>query len=165
MRERIRRVLVLVVLAGTAAAPRSASAGDEKAVAGSYRLVKRVAADHSELTGPAVVGFMTFTKTHRTVIMKWNGPGGEPVSISYIATYTLANEKYCESAVYGVNSNLGAPGIIYDEPAAAPACTAAMRDASGLAFDVPNEQLRLRVTRDGIIATTPRWTDHWERVK
>jgi hypothetical protein len=148
---------------GLAAAP--ARAGDEKALVGSYALVKRVMKDGKELKGPDVVGFSTYTKTRRTVIMRWPDAEGQPVSISFIASYTLSGEKYCESIVYGVQSNLGGPGVSYDKPSDAPACTAAISDASGLAFDVPNEKLRLRVTRDGFTATTPRYTDHWEKVK
>jgi len=140
-------------------------AGGEKALVGSYALVKRVAKDGTTLTGPEVLGFMTFTKTHRSIIMKWNGSSETPASIALIATYTLSGEKYCETVTYGVEGNLRTPGVSYDTPSTAPACTAAISDASGLSFDVPNERLRLRVVRDGIIATTPRWTDYWEKVK
>jgi len=96
--------------------------------------------------------------------MKWKGRDPEPASIALIASYTLSGGKYCESVAYGVNGNLGSPGVTYDTPSAAPSCSAVISDASGLAFDIPGDKLRLRVTRDGIIATTPRWTDHWERV-
>jgi len=166
MRKRFRRAAAATALFGilVVAAPRI-RAGDEKALVGSYRLTKRMAKDGTEVTGPTVIGIMTFTKTHRTVILKWNAPDGEPVSISFIATYTLSGGKYCESVVYGEQSNLGAPGVSYDTPSTSPTCTAALTDASGLAFDVPNEKLRLRVTRAGIHATTPRWTDHWTKVK
>jgi len=142
-----------------------AVAGDEKALVGSYALAKRVTTDGKSLTSPDVVGFMTFTKTRRTVIMKWNGPDGVPVSIAFIAPYTLSGGKYCESVAYGVQSNLGAPGVSYDTPSETKACTTAISDASGLGFDVPGEKLRLSVTRDGIVATTPRWTDLWDKVK
>ena len=128
-------------------------------------LAKRVTKDGRTLTGTDLVGFMTFTKTRRTVIMRWPGPDATPVSIAFIAAYTLSGQKYCESVAYGVQSNLGAPGVSYDIPSETKVCTAAISDASGLSFDVPNENLRLRVGRDGIIATTSRWTDYWERVK
>ena len=108
---------------------------------------------------------MTFTKTRRTVIMRWKDAEGQPVSIAYIAGYTLSGGKYCENVIYGVQSNLGGPGVSYDPPTDTPACNAATSDAVGIAFDVPNERLRLQFTRDGFIATTPRWTDHWEKVK
>jgi hypothetical protein len=166
MTHRLRRAVFVAGLFGTVAVAAPAiSAGDEKGLVGSYRLTKRVGKDGQELTGPTVIGIMTFSRTHRTVIMKWNGADGEPVSISFIATYTLSGGKYCESIVYGEQSNLGAPGVSYDTPSTSPTCTAARSDASGLAFDIPNEKLRLRVTRAGILATTPRWTDHWDKVK
>lgn len=147
-----------------AAAPR-AEAGEEKALVGAYKLAKRVTSDGKALEDPAVIGFMSFSRTHRTVIMKWAVPDGPPASIALIAAYTLSGGKYCESVTYGANANFGAPGVTYDEPSKSPVCTAAISDASGLAFDVPGENLRLRVGRDGIIATTPGWTDHWEKVK
>ena len=166
MTRRLRRVALPTLLTGLAfVSVNNVPAGDEKALIGSYMLTQRVTLDGKPLEGPEVVGFMTFTKTYRTVIMKWNGPGAEPVSIAFIAAYTLSGGKYCESVVYGVQSNLGAPGVSYDTPSDTKACTAAISDASGLAFDVPGEKLRLRVSRDAIDATTPRWNDHWEKVK
>ena len=166
MTQRRPRLALLASLAGLAFvwAP-AVSAGEEKALIGSYALVQRVTVDGKRLAGPEVVGFMTFTKTRRTVIMKWNGPAAEPVSIAFIAAYKLSGEKYCESVEYGVQSSLGTPGVSYDTPSETKACSAAISDASGLAFDVPGERLRLRVTRDGILATTPRWTDHWTKVR
>jgi hypothetical protein len=141
-------------------------AGDEKAVVGTYALVKRVAKDGKEIAaGADVLGQMTFTKTRRSVIMRWKDAEGQPVSIAYLAGYSLDGGKYCEHVIYGVQSNLGAPGVSYDPPTDTPACTAAVSDATGLSFDIPNEKLRFRMTRDGFIATTPRWTDHWEKVK
>jgi len=165
MKLRSWGVLAAALLAGLVAAGSPASAGDEKALVGSYRLAKRVPIAGGEVVPPEVVGMMTFTRTHRTVILKWNGADAKPVSIAFIATYTLSGGKYCESVVYGANGDLGAPGVTYDPPSTSPSCTGAFSDASGLAFDVPGEKLRLRVTREGILATTPRWTDHWEKVK
>lgn len=166
MRTRSRGLTVAALVVGCAIASVSTVfAGDAKGLVGSYALTKRVAKDGTTLTGPEVLGMMTFTKTRRTVIMKWNGSSEAPVSIALIATYTLSGGKYCESVIYGVEGNLRAPGVAYDTPSAAPACTTANSDASGLSFDVPSEPIRLRVGRDGIISTTRRWTDYWERVK
>src|SRR5882672_4579470 len=97
MSLRFRRSGCAVVLVGLvlAAAPKVA-AGDEKALIGSYAHVRRVTTDGKPLTSPDVVGFMTFTKTRRTVIMKWNAADGTPVSIAFIAAYTLSGGKYCE---------------------------------------------------------------------
>jgi len=166
MIERLRLTAFLVALAGLVlVASPPASAGREKALVGSYTLAKRVTKDGKTLAGSELVGFMTFTKTRRTVIMRWPGPEATPVAIAFIAAYTLIGEKYCESVTYGVQSNLGAPGVSYDTPSETETCTTAISDASGLSFDVPNESLRFRVGRDGIIATAPGWTDYWERVK
>jgi hypothetical protein len=163
MRGAIRRAVVSFVAAALAFG--RIAAGDEKAIMGSYRLAKRVMTDGKELTGPEVVGFMTFAKGYRTTILSWIGTDGKRVSISLIAGYTLSGGKYCESETFGTNADLGTPGVTYDAPSPSPKCTAAISDASGLAFDVPGEKLRLHAVRDGILATTPHWTDHWEKVK
>lgn len=161
-----RAALPVSVLLCALAATFGEAAWDEKKLVGTYRLTQRVAADGKERKSPPEVqGSMTFTKTRRTVIMNWMSADGEPVSIALIASYTLSGGKYCESVEYGVQSNLGAPGVSYDTPSAAPVCTAVISDATGLSFEVPGEQLRIQITRDQAIATTPRWTDHWERVK
>jgi hypothetical protein len=166
MNQGLRRSVLRAWLIGIVVATiPAASAGDEKALVGSFALTKRVGTDGTTLTGPEVLGFMTFTKTHRTVIMKWNGSSETPASIALIATYTLSGGKFCESVLYGVEGNLRAPGVSYDTPSTAPRCTTAISDASGLAFDVPGEKLRFRVTREGVVATASRWTDHWKRVK
>lgn len=143
------------------------AAWDGKKLVGTYRLVERVpvAAGGAHKTPPEVLGSMTFSKTRRTVIMKWTDAEGQPVSIAQITSYTLSGGKFCESVEYGVQSNLGGPGVSYDAPSTSPACSAAISDATGFAFDVPGEKLRIQITRDGLIATTPRWTDHWVRVK
>ena len=161
-----RRLLLATIAAALAAFLLPVRAGrEEKLVHGSYRLVRRVGTSGAEVKPPDALGFLTFTETHRTVIMKWKAPDGTPVSVALIARYTLDGGKYCETVEYGVQSNLGQEGVSYDPPQDAPQCAPAITDASGLAFDIPSEKLRLRVTRDGIVATTPRWTDTWEKTK
>ena len=166
MRDAVRRLALCASLAGLVAAMvPSASAGGAGALVGSYALTKRVKKDGTTVPASDLIGYMTFTKSRRSVIMRWPGPDGTPVSIAYIADYTLSGEKYCESVVYGVQSNLGAPGVSYDTPTETKECNAAISDATGLSFDVPREKLRLQFVKNGMIATTPRWTDHWEKVK
>lgn len=159
----MKTATILSILLLLAAAP--SAAGDEKLLQGTYRLTERTTTDGKTLKEPDVLGVMTFTKTTRTVILKWTNTDGKPVSIALIARYTLENEKYCETVDYGVEGDLRAPGVSYDAPATAPSCTAAIKDAAGLAFDIPGETLRLRVTRDGIVTTAARWSDHWAKVK
>ena len=156
----------LALLAATAALAGPAFAGEEKPLIGSYRLVKRVLSGGQELLPPEVVGFMTFSKTHRTLNIRWTGDGGEPVSLSLVSAYTVDGGRYCETPMYWMQNNLDTPGVKYDWPAAKSTCTALARDATGTSFDVPGESVRLRLTRDGVIATSRgRFDDHWERVK
>jgi hypothetical protein len=143
-----------------------AGAGAQKKLVGTYRLVERVSKDGAtRKRPPEVLGTLTFSKTQRSLIMKWENADGSPVSIAVIASYTMDGGKYCETAEYGVQSNLGAPGVAYDTPATLPSCTAAISDATGLSFEIPVEKLRFHVTRDGLRVITARWTDHWEKVK
>lgn len=167
MAARIRSIAAALTGAALAlAAATPASAADEKKLVGTYKLVKRTSSDgKTEKAPPEVIGSMTFSKTRRTVIMKWTDAAGAPVSVAVIADYSMSGEKYCEAEVYGVQTNLGGEAVAFDTPAAAPSCTAALDDATGLSFDIPGEKLRIRVTRDGVVSTTPKWTDHWERVR
>ena len=73
--------------------PRRGSEGGGRRRKGPGRLLRaRPPRDgRRKLQGPPdVVGFMTFTRTHRTVILKWNASDGTPVSIAFIAAYTLS---------------------------------------------------------------------------
>jgi hypothetical protein len=54
--------------------------------------------------------------------------------------------------------------VTYDPVVSEPVCTAAISDAAGLAFDIPGENLRLQISRDGFTGTTKRWIDHWKKV-
>ncbi len=147
-----------------ASAPRAA-AGDEEALLGSYRLMKRVLTDGKELRFPEIVGFMTYTKTHRNFNLMWKDEKGARASLSLIATYTLAGGKYCERPVYWMQNNVGMPGIEYEWPSEKNRCAEVVSDASGTSFDVPGEPPRMQVTRNGFVASAKNmWTDHWERV-
>lgn len=160
----ISRTISLLATALALASP--AAAGEEKLLVGSYRWVKRVLPGGGELKPPEIVGFMTFSKTHRSLNARWTGPAGEPVSLSLVSAYTVESGRYCETPLYWMQNNLDAPGVAYDWPAAKAACSALGRDASGTSFDVPGEQVRFRVSRDGIIGSSHgRFDDHWERVK
>ena len=156
----------LALLAAALALAEPAAAGEEKPLVGSYRLVQRVLSGGGEVHPPEIVGFMTFSKTHRTLNMRWTGNGGETVSLSLVSAYTVDGGRYCEIPMYWMQNNLDTPGVKYEWPAAKSTCTALARDATGTSFDVPGEPVRLRLTRDGAIATSQgRFDDHWERVK
>lgn len=166
MRQRLRSIVLSTAMAGLIfGSMTTAIAKGEKSLVGSYRLTKRVAADGKDVTDPELLGFMTFAKEYRTVIMKWSGRDGKPASIAFMSSYALSNGKFCESVIYGANVDLGAPGVTYDTPSSMPECTTATSDASGLAFDIPSEHQHFLVSRDGLVATTLRWTDHWTKVK
>jgi len=160
-----RGSMILALAVALAAASPAHANREETLLRGSYRLVKRVGSSGTEVRPPDALGFLTFTETHHTVIMKWTSADGTPVSIALIARYTLSGGKYCETVDLGVQTNLGGEAVSYDPPQNAPRCTDAISDAAGLSFDIPGEELRLRVTRDGIVATTPSWTDTWQKTK
>jgi len=161
-----RTILSAAILVGALAATPTVGAWGGRKLVGTYRLVERVpTGGGAHKAPPEVLGAMTFSKTRRTVIMKWADADGQPVSIAQITNYTLSGEKFCESVEYGMQSNLGGPGVSYDTPSPSPACSAAISDAVGFAFDIPGEKLRIQITHDGLIATSPGWTDHWARVK
>jgi hypothetical protein len=115
---------------------------------------------------PNVVGFMTVTKTERSLNVMWKDPRGAPVSLSLIATYTLGNGKYCEKPVYWMQNNMGMPGLSYESPPEKKQCADVVVDAAGTSFDMPGEPERMLFTREGFVATAKdMWTDTWKRVE
>ena len=84
MTKRLVRSIAFAALAMLGvASTKPSQAGDEKRLVGTYKHVKRVSADGKEVADPDVLGYMTFTKTRRTVMMKWNDAEGQPVSLAY----------------------------------------------------------------------------------
>jgi hypothetical protein len=155
----------IAALVATAPATRVA-AGDASILEGSYRLVKRVLPNGKHLKSPNVVGFMTVTKTERSLNVMWTDQKGAPVSLSLIATYTLSGGKYCEKPVYWMQNNMGMPGLSYEWPPEKKKCADVVTDATGTSFDKPGEPERMTFTRDGFVATAKdMWTDTWKRVE
>ena len=64
-------------------------AGDAKKIVGTYRLTERVSVDGKvHKKPPEVLGVMTFSKTQRSAIMRWEAADGSPVSIAQITRNT-----------------------------------------------------------------------------
>jgi len=162
---RVRIAWALAAALAVGFAP-SAAAGDANALEGSYRLVKRVLPGGKQVKYPDIVGFMTCTKTHRNFNVMWKDQNGAPVSLSLIATYTLANGKYCEKPLYWMQNNMGMPDLSYEWPEEKKQCAEVVNDASGTSFDMPGEPERVLFTREGFVASAKdMWTDTWKRVE
>jgi hypothetical protein len=163
----MKRGAVLAFAAALAVAfATPAAAGDANVLEGSYRLMKRVLPNGKHVKYPDVVGFMTVTKTERSLTVMWKDPLGAPVSLSLIATYTLSKGKYCEKPVYWMQNNMGMPGLSYEWPQEKNQCAEIVSDADGISFDMPGEPERMRFTREGFVATAKdMWTDTWKRVE
>lgn len=162
----MRRTVACTILAAvTALAVPPLVPVDARGLEGSYRLVKRMLPGGKHVKYPDVVGFMTYTKTERSLTVMWKDPTGAPVSLSVIATYTLSNGKYCEKPVYWMQNNMGLPGLSYTPPPEKKQCADVVSDAAGVSFDMPGEPERMLFTRDGFVATAKdMWTDTWKRV-
>ena len=163
----MRRAVASAILAAvTVISVPLAGPDDAKALAGSYRLVKRVLPGGKHVKYPDIVGFMTYTKTERSLTVMWKDAKGAPVSLSLIASYTLSNGKYCEKPVYWMQNNMGLPGLSFEWPPEKNLCADVVSDAAGVSFDMPGEPERMLFTRDGFIATAKdMWTDTWKRVE
>jgi hypothetical protein len=132
---------------------------------GTYRLVKRVLPDGSEVSPPRVVGFATYTRSHRSFQLAWDEPQGTRVSLSLIAEYELTPGRYCESVVHWVQDNLDAPGVRYQAPAAKRSCTEVRLENDRITFQVPGELHSLAFSPDGFVASAAgRFVDHWQKV-
>jgi hypothetical protein len=163
------KTLVITALAAAAvlAAVLSgiALAAKEPDLQGNYLLVKRDLPDGSSVAPPKVVGFMTFTRKYRNMNVAWKEKDGKMVSLSYLAEYSVADRKYCETPLYWMQNNLMADGISYTPPGEKNDCSAVTFDAGATVVALKGEPVAIRLAGDDLIATAKgMFVDHWKRV-
>lgn len=169
----MRRIFVVSIAAlAVVLAPVAAAAGEKEKtenagpeIEGSYKLVKRVLPDGSEVTPPDIVGFSTWTGKYRNFNVHWQDDEGEPVSIAMIAKYTLSPTEYCETVKYWLANNLEGTGISYEAPEAKETCSKVSVDGEKIRIDLQGEPPYLVFEGDEMVATAEEaFVDHWKRV-
>lgn len=135
-------------------------------IEGTYRLVSRDLPDGTTVEPPAIQGLITFANGYRNFNIYWEGPEGEPFSISYVARYEFTDEEYRESNVYlMVNDEIGDAGVSYDLSETSGASPVTRADGR-IELDLPLHD-EPHVVFDGDRLTASRegeFVDHWEKV-
>lgn len=148
--------LALVVPAGLVAAD----------LEGSYKLVKRVLPDGTEIGwGGDLMGFMSMDAGWRNFNVTWT-EDGRRASLSLIANYRLSDGEYCEDVHYWLQNNLGTDGMSYTPPAAKQDCSAVTMADGAATFDLPGEPVVVTFDDDGFVATSEGvFIDYWEKLE
>ena len=136
-------------------------------IVGSYELVSRILPDSTVIESPAIVGFFTYTETHRNFNVSWTDKDGKRVSISAISEYTLNGNEYTEKNIYY---------MMYDESAEEPitfdfsdqsATSKVTKDQGGIRFKMPlHDEPEVFFKGDELVAIEPGvYEDHWKKIK
>ena len=130
---------------------------------GSYRLVRRILDDGTEILPPDVSGMLTYTETYRNFNVMWKTPEGEPVSISYVAGYELADSQYREEPMSWVMT--GPEGVSYEVPAEKSEAMDVMLEEGKITFDMKGEPVVLSFFGNTLVATAEgEFTDYWTKI-
>lgn len=167
----MRRISVVsIAVLAIALVPVAAGAAEEAAPAspsieGSYKLVKRVLPDGTELTPPSVVGFSTWTGKYRNFNVHWTGEDSELVSIAMVAKYSLSPTEYCEDVKYWMANNLEGEGVSYEAPEAKENCSKVTLEDEAIRIDLQGEPPYLVFEEGTFVATAEdAFVDYWKKV-
>ncbi len=162
MKARLVLGVVLVVAGCTAIAQAAAP----PSVRGSYRLIKRILPDGSQMVPPAISGLNTYTRGYRNFNVSWKQPDGTAVSLSLMSSYELTAQKYCEHALFWLQNNLGKPGMVNTWPPEKEQCSDVKQEGGKLTFEAKGEPVVLTFEGDTMTATAAgMFTDTWQRIR
>jgi hypothetical protein len=91
------------------------AAAQTPSIEGTYQLVSRKLPDGTVLKPPAIMGLLTYTKTHRNFNIVIKDATGKFYSYSLVSTYTLTPTEYSETRLFSIlNDQVGGKDIVYD---------------------------------------------------
>jgi hypothetical protein len=155
-----------VSLCGLALLLSSTAHAQTPSIEGTYRLVSRQLPDGTTKTAPDVFGLLTFTKTHRTLNVVWNGPNDLLFSYSLASSYKLAPGKYTEKVLFSsLNDHIAGQGTAYD--LVGKTQTVQVVTGKAIASEKPRFDLPTMIIDGNTITTTAEGTfiDTWEKVE
>ena len=153
------RVLVAVLVTALLLLA-SAALAQAPSIEGTYRLVSRTLRDGTVVKPPDIMGLQTYTKTYRNFNILSRDAGGQLVSRSIVATYSLTPTEYVETTLFHIF--VRGPEI-HREVATPPQRSSVTLDNGRLQFRT--EQRVTVYEGNRFTATSPASVDAWEKVE
>jgi hypothetical protein len=148
--------------AGEPPTPRASSA---PTIEGTYTLVSRQLPDGTMQRPPAIMGLLTYTKTHRNFNVIWKDAAGKFFSYSLVSTYKLTPTEYSETILFSIlNDQIGGKDIVYDLSGKTQSVPVKV-DGGRLHFKLPFDPPAVVFEGGTMTATAEgRFVDTWEKV-
>ena len=134
-------------------------------IAGTYKLISRQLPDGTMLRPPAIMGLLTYTKSHRNFNVLWKDARDKFFSYSLVSTYQLTPTEYSETIVFSIlNDQIGGKDIAYDMSGKTQSVPVKV-DGGRLQFKLPFDPPAVVFEGDKMTATAEgRFVDVWEKV-
>ena len=120
----------------------------------------------SILSGPDIVGLITYTKTHRNFNIAWKDNTGKYRSYSVVSTYKLTSTEYTETALLIIsNDEIGGKGITYTMTGSTQTVPVKM-DGGRIEFKMPFDPVSAVFDGDKFIGIREEvFVDSYEKVR
>jgi hypothetical protein len=91
------------------------AAAQSPSIEGTYQLISRTLPDSTVLKPPAIMGLLTYTKSHRNFNIVIKDATGKFYSYSLVSTYKVTPTEYSETLLFSIlNDQPGGKDIVYD---------------------------------------------------
>jgi hypothetical protein len=163
----VSMLLILTIgaacFAGEQLTPRAPSA---PTIEGTYTLVSRQLPDGTMQSPPAIMGLLTYTKSHRNFNVIWKDATGKFFSYSLVSTYQLTPTEYRETMLFSIlNDQIGGKDTVYDVSGKTQSVPIKV-DGGRLHFKLPFDPPAVVFEGDMMTATAEgRFVDVWKKVQ
>ncbi len=138
---------------------------ESPSIEGTYKLVSRKLADGTILSGPDIVGLITYTKTHRNFNIAWKDNTGKHRSYSVVSTYKLTSTEYTETALLIISNGIDGKGITYTMTGSTQTVPVKM-DGGRIEFKMPFDPVSAVFDGDKFIGIRAEvFVDSYEKVR
>jgi hypothetical protein len=141
------------------------AAAQSPSIEGTYQLVSRTLPDGAVLKPPAIMGLLTYTKTHRNFNIVIKDATGKFYSYSLVSTYKVTPTEYSETLLFSIlNDQPGGKDIVYDLSGKTQSVPVTM-EGGRLQFKPPFDPPALAFEGNKMTATLEGgFVDVWEKV-
>ena len=158
-------MLTVCLVFGSVTQAQESDSSTALVIVGTYMLEKRILPDSTVVVPPEIAGMLTFTEKYRNFNVFWNDKNGDPVSISYLASYKLTDTKYSEECIYQVMSNADLGAVYTWGPISGSSPVTVLNGK--IYFRMPLfDEPALVFSEEGMVATMKGvFEDYWVKVK